>query len=146
MQATELQALARQPQRIAGARLPDPSSGDYLQWIQLSAALGALVCAGGALSLLLVADPEHPPTQLAFYAALLVALFQAGFAAAVAWVRRRPRTGKPWRAGAAVGLTLTAAAGLSLLGLRLGLGPIWTIPPLLLPVLSGLAWKRFLRG
>lgn len=137
MQATELQALARQPRRIAGAQLPRPAI-DWFAWaIPGAAAIGAASCGLVAVALLLVADPGLTATQLAFYTTSTVAGFLAGLAAACRWASRRGATGRPWREGLVAGFALAGAAVLTFIGLRLGLGVFWPVPPTLL--LAGLA-------
>jgi hypothetical protein len=132
VQATELQALARQPRRIAGAPLPRPSI-DWFGWaIPGSAAIGAASFGVAAIALLLIADPAPPVTQLAFYAASSIAGFLAGLAVACRWASRRVATGRPWREGLVAGLVLAGATAIAFVGLRLGLGVLWPLPPTLL--------------
>lgn len=143
MQATELQALARQPRRFAGARLPGPPIRWFARAIPCAVAIGAAAFVAVAIVLLLIADPELPATQLAFYAASLVAGFLAGLAAACRLANRRGAVGPPWREGIYAGMAVAGATGLAFVGLRLGLGVFWPLPPSLL--LAGLAvagWRN----
>ena len=137
MQATELQALARQPRRIAGAQLPRPSI-DWFAWaIPGSAAVGAAAFGVVAVGLLLIADPGPPATQLAFYTASSAAGFLAGLAAACRWAIRRGATGLPWREGLVAGLALAGTTAFAFISLRVGLGIYWPLPPALLLAVLG---------
>ena len=142
MQATELQALARQPRRIAGSRLLSPSPGRSTGVIPGLAAAGSICVWAGAAALLLVADPSLARNQAAFYMAAATAGFLAAFA--IAWWRTRRPSGpdgsvRPWRTATIAGLAVVAASGLSLAGLRLGLGLFALLLPLSLTVvLAGL--------
>ena len=137
MQATELQALARQPRRIAGARIPRPSIHWLTRAIPCAAAIGAAASGAVAIILLLIADPGPPVTQLAFYAASSAAGFLAGLGAVCQWTNRRGAIGLPWRDGIFAGLALAGSVGLAFAALRLGLDAYWPLPPALL--LAGLA-------
>ncbi len=134
MQATDLQALARQPQRIAGARLTRSPNGLSRAVPGLSL-IGSLACAATATVLLLVADPTPVQSQIAFYSAATAAGFMAGLAAAWRWARGRaenPALVRPWRAGVIGGLVVAVAIGLGFAGLRVGLGPAAILPPVVL--------------
>ena len=145
MQATELQALARQPRRIAGARPQHPSIDRYARAAPSATAFGAGAFAAAAFALLLIADPGSLATQLAFYAAAALAGFLAGLGAACRWAARRDAAGRPWREGVVAGLVLAAATGLAFAGLRLGLGAYWPLPPALLLTILAVAQLRIRR-
>lgn len=146
MQATELQALARQPRRIPGARAAGPSADWLSRTYPAAAAAAAAGCAAGAFALLLIADPERLPAQFAFYLASLLAVFLAATVGARGWVRRRGSPFASWRGSAVVGLVLAAGVALAFLGMRMGLGPYWPLPPAVLLLACGVARNRILRA
>ncbi len=118
-----MEALARQPQRIPGSRLPAPRAAVLIRITAAFAGAGALTCLLAAVSLMLLADPGKPTNQIFFYCLVLAGAAQMGWAAAYRIQRERLSAG----AGADVGricfkwtAIAAAIAAAWLAGLRLG--------------------------